>query len=148
MHTHTTYAYLLIPVLACSVPSNADPMRELPDEARMESTIATEGIDIGEAMGSLGVGAAGEQHRLDVTGIIAAFTGTELWAEPGYFLRSVLFPTTHRRETATPLVPEPSTWILVLLGLGILLAAQRSVPVNLRTVHSRLRARRGHVPTR
>ncbi len=49
---------------------------------------------------------------------------------------------------ATRVVAEPSTDVLILMGLAIFVITQRVVPVNLRSVHSRLRARRDHAPIR
>ena len=51
-------------------------------------------------------------------------------------------------STDPHVVPEPPSGTLVLMGLAILVISQRMVPVNLRSVHSRLRVRRGHAPIR
>jgi hypothetical protein len=74
---------------------------------------------------------------------------------PGEELRDmVLVPGFLDAEKEPPsvlgarVVAEPSTDVLILMGLAIFVVTQRVVPVNLRSVHSRLRARRDQAPIR
>lgn len=74
-----------------------------------------------------------------------------LLAEPGQFVSALVFFDAERPEPAVVrehLASETTTGILVMLAITILLATRQTAPVNLRTVHSCLRARRDHAPTR
>lgn len=151
MNTTTRYVFLIVSVVCLGSLAAADTVPWQPDwnhaspelgalNPPSDGTVVSSGVGTGLLRG----------YASDVVGTSFELTDYFLLEEPGLLIGALIFPRPGAAKAAAQpqTVPEPSTWILLLLGLGILLATQRTVPVNLRSVHSCLRARRGHAPIR
>ena len=143
MNSIAKFVCLALIVAVANTRTSADPLSDFDAPDRSGNTFL--------ALGSPGVG-SGEHVPLTVTvvGTNLDFTDFFRMEEPGHFIGTLVFFDAGAPATASDsrIVPEPSTWILLLLAIGLLLAMRRTVPINFRTVHSRLRAQRGHAPIR
>jgi hypothetical protein len=100
-----------------------------------------------EEHGDAGVNSETQSRQIYLLSIHDFFAGDDssTLAGPLRFFDTAEYSTA---SLDSQVVPEPPSGTLVLMGLAILVISQRMVPVNLRSVHSRLRVRRGHVPIR
>lgn len=141
MNTTVRFASFVALMLALGSPAFADPL------GIADSVSIARGHSGSPAVGS------GEENQLTFPVVGANLDSIDffLMEEPIRFIDALLFPGgagATKAASSARIVPEPSTWLLLLLAIGILVATRQTVPINLRTMHSRLQVKRGHAPTR